>query len=548
MYSFYSRIAYLKKQRQLAFIARHIRALGVLSLLGVVLMLVLLRAQADSFYAGGTGTREDPYQIATCEQLQEMRQNLSSYYILINDIDCQSIVQGVGWEPVGKDWNNRFSGVLDGQNHMVTNFGVSTTSSAGMFRNVNGSVIKNLHLRRGSIGGTIQGGAGGTGALAGSVYKSSIRNVSSDIPVIVSSGDSVGGLIGFFRDGYLTQSSVDATVSASSSSKVGGLVGYTRWFGVVVDSYASGTVVGSAYVGGLIGSAYGGVINSYSTSHVTITGGGNTAGGLVGYFFNTYENGGLGSVNIVNSFATGQVTGNGGGLVGQYATNNSFANLQNSYFDQTGTGKTSCVASPSLTSSSGICQAVNTDGLSPSYFYASTSAPLSSWDFTHTWIEHASSTPTLATSSLYLPYSGTGSGTLSNPYQISSCTELQSLDTSDPSAYYVLVNDIDCTGFPFSPIGLNGNAFTGVLDGQGYTISNLTVSKPNAVFVGIFSSAVHARFVNISFDDITVSGAGFVGGLVGISAKNIFDGVHATTSVSRGWSEYWTMGGVNWSV
>jgi hypothetical protein len=218
MYSFYSRIAYLKKQRQLAFIARHIRALGVLSLLGVVLILVLLRAQADSFYAGGTGTREDPYQIATCEQLQEMRQNLSSFYILINDIDCQSIVQGVGWEPVGKDWNNHFSGALDGQNHTITNFGVTRATSSspvGLFGQLIGAHIKNLYLDKGVIGGSVKGDAlyASVGALAGSANLSNIINVHSNISVFSSSTYSyIGGLFGHSSGVYLEHSSVTSDI------------------------------------------------------------------------------------------------------------------------------------------------------------------------------------------------------------------------------------------------------------------------------------------------------------------------------------------------
>lgn len=468
MYSFYSRIAYLKKQRQLAFIARHIRALGVLSLLGVVLILVLLRAQADSFYAGGTGTREDPYQIATCEQLQEMRQNLSSFYILINDIDCQSIVQGVGWEPVGKDWGTPFSGVLNGRGYTITNFGVATSSTyIGLFGILNSANVLDVTLDKGMTNKKIfgEGYHGYIGALAGHVYTSKVSGVHSNIPIqATSSAWYVGGLIGEVRYSVVTRSSVNASTTADAY--IGGLIGSSVNMMTITSSYSSGSVYGVSNTGGLVGySSTGRIDKTYSASNVIVTGGDATSGGLVGYFRYGWDGGVGGMSSIKDSFSVGTLNGNVASLVGTYNNTNSFANLQNSYFDQTGTGKTSCVASPSLTSSSGICQAVNTDGLSPSYFYASTSAPLSSWDFTHTWIEHASSTPTLATSSLYLPYSGAGSGTLSNPYQISSCTELQSLDTSDPSAYYVLVNDIDCTGFPFSPIGLNGNAFTGVLDG-----------------------------------------------------------------------------------
>lgn len=72
-----------------------------------------------------------------------------------------------------------------------------------------------------------------------------------------------------------------------------------------------------------------------------------------------------------------------------------------------------------------------------------------------------------------------GSGTASDPYQITDAADLQTAvgainaDTSDTGAAaadYVLTSNIDYQGGTFSGI----NYFTGVLDGQGHTISNLT--------------------------------------------------------------------------
>lgn len=56
---------------------------------------------------------------------------------------------------------------------------------------------------------------------------------------------------------------------------------------------------------------------------------------------------------------------------------------------------------------------------------------------------------------------------------ISTCSELQNI-SGDLSGSYVLAADINCAGFPFSPIA----GFTGTLDGQGHTVSNLTVNQP----------------------------------------------------------------------
>jgi hypothetical protein len=40
------------------------------------------------FELAGSGTPEDPYQIETCQQLQDINQDLDAHYMLMNDIDC----------------------------------------------------------------------------------------------------------------------------------------------------------------------------------------------------------------------------------------------------------------------------------------------------------------------------------------------------------------------------------------------------------------------------------------------------------------------------
>ena len=57
---------------------------------------------------------------------------------------------------------------------------------------------------------------------------------------------------------------------------------------------------------------------------------------------------------------------------------------------------------------------------------------------------------------------------------------------NDLGGTYVLMNDIDCGGMSLQIIGLSSSdAFRGLFDGQGYTISNFTVPQGNA-YVGLF--------------------------------------------------------------
>ena len=72
--------------------------------------------------AGGSGTKDDPYQIATAEQLDAIHDwPTATYYVLVNDID----LSGIEWVP--------YSGYInfDGQGHTVSNLTIIRTDVSG---------------------------------------------------------------------------------------------------------------------------------------------------------------------------------------------------------------------------------------------------------------------------------------------------------------------------------------------------------------------------------------------------------------------------------
>ena len=140
-----------------------------------------------------------------------------------------------------------------------------------------------------------------------------------------------------------------------------------------------------------------------------------------------------------------------------------------------------------------------------------------------------------------------GTGTETDPYQISNVDQLQCIDDEEPvhSSWedslgdnYRLVDDIAAhgteywnSGDGFVPIGEvdassdAGTAFTGDLNGTGHTIQGLTIDRYDDAFVGLF--AITAKFdggsavgegvtiENLVLDDVDVRGMTVVGGLVG---------------------------------
>lgn len=71
-------------------------------------------------------------------------------------------------------------------------------------------------------------------------------------------------------------------------------------------------------------------------------------------------------------------------------------------------------------------------------------------------------------------FSGAGSGTAGDPYQITSRAQLEEI-SDNLSASYILANDIDLGGSstPWTPIGSSAAPFTGTLNGNGHVITGL---------------------------------------------------------------------------
>lgn len=132
-----------------------------------------------------------------------------------------------------------------------------------------------------------------------------------------------------------------------------------------------------------------------------------------------------------------------------------------------------------------------------------------------------------------------GSGTADDPYVISDCAELQAIDDEAENLYahYILGGDIDCSGVPSFETIANYNDFTdtylpfrGWLNGQGHTISNVSVGTAGTQNNGIFASLQGASIRNLTLDSITVTGSSYLGALAGEVDHSALIGIAVTNS------------------
>ncbi len=154
-----------------------------------------------------------------------------------------------------------------------------------------------------------------------------------------------------------------------------------------------------------------------------------------------------------------------------------------------------------------------------------------------------------------------GSGTVASPYLISSCTDLQAMKDS-LAANYKLASDIDCSattgwngGSGFAPVGTSTAPFTGVLNGNGHTVSGLYINRPSTDDIGLFgytnigtttSPTVDGPFKTIydlSLTGVNITGRTHTGGLIGYYGGRQ-NSLLSTTSVSGSVTGYDYTGGL----
>ena len=103
------------------------------------------------------------------------------------------------------------------------------------------------------------------------------------------------------------------------------------------------------------------------------------------------------------------------------------------------------------------------------------------------------------------------------------------LDFNDPQSYRSGVVDPRWTsGSGWQPI----SRFTGTLNGNGYTISNLMINRPNADHIAFFHNIFRTRIENIALLDVNINGRQHVASLVVVADRSEIVNSYATGNVS----------------
>lgn len=250
-------------------------------------------------FAGGSGTLEDPYQIATVEQLGKVRDELTKNYVLTADIDLKNeAFTPIGaFEPKSDAEEDAetpkdavaFTGHFDGGGHKLSNITIDggKAGATGLFGCVSGEnsgvenlTVENLHVS----GGNYTGGVIGYGN-----YGAAVKGIKLTGKNEVSGVFLVGGIVGAAHcDISDCEATADIVLTTADKQGAGIIVGGEE-DGNVSDCSASGSVKagdGCYSVGGLAGcfqnSAY---AKNCTAKDITITVGARSSlvGGLTGH-------------------------------------------------------------------------------------------------------------------------------------------------------------------------------------------------------------------------------------------------------------------------
>ena len=491
------------------------------------------------------GTVDDPYPISCKNDLISINKNLEGYYKLTSDIDLENIE----WEPIGSS-NMPFRGTIDGDGYTISNLSIMSRKqgAAGLFGVVENATLKNINIRNVNIN---LEGFSRVGTLVGYALKNSfIQKCSVKGSGYISGAESTGGLIGTIINSSVTDCSSNVTVEGTHSNysiqEIGGLIGCVK-DSEIIRCYATGQVTSiRGGSGGLIGicvleQSSSNISECYSTGNVT---GLNQVGGLIGKTDARYC-----QLIIENCFALGNVRATSlevyteiGGLIGSVRRMDGYGRISNCY--STGTITTERKRFNGGFIGSSLLDVIDCyyDGVS------SVSAPQSNydnsrmstsmvrqntfknWDFNDTWsIDENKSYPYLKNMPKPLQVTpiidpedaSPGKGTIDDPYIINSKRQLNNI-RYELNSCYKLACDIDLESVEWEPVGNENMPFRGTIDGNGYTISNLSIMSSKQGTAGLFGAVENATIKNINIRNVNLNleDMSSVGALVGYALRN----------------------------
>lgn len=449
----------------------------------LTLALLLTLTPVQSFAAvtslKGSGTETDPYKLGSGEELifaaQQMNAGTAIYvgkhYILTGNIDLSS----AGSFPM----INSFTGVLNGMGYAIQN--LTVTDTVGSVPS-NGYGIGFIHKNYGTIRDLTFDGAVITSAA-------NAQGNGNSGAAVVAAENCQGAVIAnvTVKDSRVDAPKVPKTAAIASmnsrSANTTGNVIATIENCAVMDTVLVGgpRAEGNSYglmQGAIVGYNGSSVIRNCFVSNVILQAATETTSPYHAGYICGYGAGGVIDGNVVASGKVERLAPAEQQTFNKVRTGG-ICPSTNSYYgaiDQTKGNLIDTTNAPAAGSFTIMGKTTEAQALKTQAIYESLG-----WDLYAVW-KMENGIPVIRTPEERKPLSLHGSGTPEDPYQITNAQDLvtvakalNDMDGRLVGKNLALVADIDLSGVNFTPI----NTFSGVLDGQGHTISNFTIDDPS---------------------------------------------------------------------
>ncbi len=374
---------------------------------------------------------------------------------------CEIDLGGKEWTPIG-DSEHIFKGTFDGDGKVVKNLVITgNNSNVGLFGVTHDGEIKNFTVENAKVSGRLN-----VGVVAGQPYTSKYTGITVKGHVEVNGMAYVGGVGG--KNAYADWTNV--TVNADETSYV------------KANSVENGTAY-RTYVGGVVGfNGEGGHKFSNITSNINVEGSTCDVGGLFGiaHYGNQFENlTCTGNVKITKAEESEEAE-EIGGIAGVWHNGGQDVVFTNCEF----TGEvTTNVARETVWYDNLFGKPYNNNGAGKLI--------LNGYEMVGNGVGMKDGE--------YYVFNGYGMRWIASTVNAGT--------SSFKDKTIKLVNDIDLSGTQWMPIGYGQNRFNGTFDGQGKTISGMTITEYNG-------QPQAALFGNVAltttFKNLTISGANVV--------------------------------------
>ena len=154
----------------------------------------------------------------------------------------------------------------------------------------------------------------------------------------------------------------------------------------------------------------------------------------------------------------------------------------------------------------------------------------------------------------FAQFSGSGTGTESDPYLIYNENQLAQLGNflNQEGVYFRLQKDLDMTDWiaennpsqGWMPVGVSSSPFKGIFDGNNHKISGIFINRSSTDYVGFFGYISLATITNLTVEYSSIKGDEKVGGLAGYAGSSTITGCNVVVTANDAITGNSTTGGL----